>query len=97
MKKKDIIQMYRDFRKENGNKKPNHVIVRMHWDDEPDRSLVDTIAIVPNRLIGFTENYPGDDIILYYVSGLKELLGLLKPGSGADFVIEEVLEFYKYR
>ena len=88
---------YREWRKENGNQKPNHVIVRMHWEDEPDRSLIDTIAIVPNRLIGFTENYPGDAIILYYVSSLKGLLELMKPNNGSDFILEEVLAFYKYR
>ena len=97
MKKKDIIQMYRDYRREHQNQKPNHVIVRMHWEDEPDRQLIDTVAIVPNRLIGFTENYPGDAIILYYVSSLKGLLDLMNPGNGSDFVVDEVCEFYKYR
>ena len=95
MKKKEIIQMYRDYRLSHQNRKPNHVIVRMHWEDEPDRELVDTIAIVPNRLIGFTENYPADALILYYVSSLDGLCKLRKPGNGSDFVIDEVLEFYK--
>ena len=96
MTKKDIIQMYREYRREHNNKKPNHVIVRMHWEDEPDRSLIDTIGIVPNRLIGFTGNFPGDSIILFYVSSLKGLLDLMNPDNGSDFVLEEVLEFYKY-
>ena len=97
MKQKDIIQMYRQFRKEHNNQKPNHVIIRMHWEDEPDRQLIDTIAIVPNRIIGMgTENYPGDAIILYYVSSLKGLLALMKPDNGSDFVVDEVCEFYKY-
>ena len=95
MKKKDIIQMYRDFRKTHGNQKPNRVIVRMHWEDEPERDLVDTIGIVPNRLIGFTENIPGDTMILYYVSSIQELWKLTKPDNGSEFVVEEVLEFYK--
>lgn len=91
----NIREMYRDWRKENGNQKPSHIIVRMHWEDEPDKSLIDTIGIVPNRLIGFTENFPGDAIILYYVSSLKGLLDLMKPGNGSGFILEEVLEFYK--
>lgn len=96
MKKKDIIQMYRDWRKKNQNQKPDRVIVRMHWEDEPERDLVDTIGIIPNRLIGFTEDIPGDALILYYVSSLRGLWELTKPDNGSDFVVEEVLEYYKY-
>ena len=44
MKRKDIIALYQEFRKENQNQKPNRVIVRMHWEDEPEKELVDTIA-----------------------------------------------------
>lgn len=96
MKKKDIIQMYQDWRKKNQNQKPDRVIVRMHWEDEPERDLVDTIGIIPNRLIGFTEDIPGDALILYYVSSIQELYKLTKPDNGSDFVVEEVLEYYKY-
>ena len=96
MKQKDILKMYRDWRKENGNQKPNRAIVRMYWEDEPERNLVDTIGIIPNRLIGFTEDIPGDALILFYISTLKSLWELTKPGNGSDFVIDEVLEFYKY-
>lgn len=96
MKKKDIIQMYRDWRKKNQNQKPDRVIVRMHWEDDPERDLVDTIGIIPNRLIGFTEDIPGDAMILYYVSSIQELYKLTKPDNGSDFVVEEVLEYYKY-
>ena len=97
MKQKDIIQMYRQFRKEHNNQKPNRVIVRMHWEDEPERDLVDTIAIVPNQIIGMgTENIPGDAMILFYVSSLRGLWELTKPDNGSDFVVDEVLEFYKY-
>ncbi len=95
MKQKDIQNLYRSWRKENQNQKPNRVIVRMHWEDEPERQLVDTIGIVPNRLIGFTEDIPGDAVILYYVSSIQELYKLTKPDNGSDFVVEEVLEFYK--
>lgn len=95
MKQIDIKKMYRAYRQENGNKKPNRVIVRMHWEDETDNPLVDTIAIVPARMLGWTEDIPGDALILYYVSSIKELLGLTKPGNGSDFIVDEVLEFYK--
>ena len=96
MKKKDIIQMYREWRKENNNRKPNRVIVSMHWEDEPEKSLVDTIAFVPFEKIGYTEDIPGDALILFYISSLKGLFELTKPGNGSDFVVEEVFEFYKY-
>ena len=95
MTKKNIITLYREWRKENGNKKPNRVIVRMHWEDEPERELVDTIGIIPNELIGYTENMPGDALILFYVSSLQGLFELTRPDNGSDFVITEVCEFYK--
>lgn len=95
MTKKNIIALYREWRKENGNKKPNRVIVKMRWEDEPEKGFVDTIGIIPNRLIGFTENMPGDAFILYYVSSLQGLFDLTKPDNGSDFVITEVCEFYK--
>ena len=95
MTKKNIITLYREWRKENGNKKPNRVIVRMHWEDEPERELVDTIGIIPNELIGFTVNMPGDALILFYVSSLQGLFELTRPDNGSDFVITEVCEFYK--
>lgn len=86
---------YRDWRNENRNRKPNRVIVKMHWEDEPEKQLVDTIGIIPQSKIGNTENIPGDAIILYYVSGMEGLLELMKPNNGSDFVVDEVLEFYK--
>ena len=91
---KNIRTDYREWRKENGNKKPNRAIVKMHWEDEPERQMVDTIGIVPARKIGFTENEPGDALILYYVSSLKELLDLMQAGNGSDFIVDEVLAFY---
>ena len=98
MKKKDIIQMYRDWRKANRNQKPNRVIVRMRWDDETDEdnTLVDTIAIVPQKSIG-EDGTPDDNWILFYVSSLEGLLSLMKPNNGSEFTVLEVLEFWKYR
>ena len=57
--------------------------------------MVDTIGIVPARKIGFTENEPGDAIILYYVSSLEGLIDLMQSGNGSDFIVDEVLAFYK--
>lgn len=96
MNQKDIQNLYRSWRKENQNQKPNRVIVRMHWEDEPEKQLIDTIAIVPQRMIGWTEDMPGDALILYYINSLNNLLELTNPDNGSDFVVDEVCEFYKY-
>lgn len=98
MKQKDIIQMYRQFRKENGNQKPNRVIVKMHWEDDDNTEKgyqVDTIGIVPQRKLGEWLEPADDFYILYYVSSLKGLLELMQPNNGSDFIVDEVLEFYK--
>jgi len=97
-KKEEIIALYREWRKENGNRKPNRVIVKMYWEDGDNTEKgyqIDTIAIVPFEKIGETEELPGDALILYYVSTLKGLFALMKPNNGSDFVVDEVLEFYK--
>ena len=98
MTRKRINELYRDWRKENGNQKPNRVIVRMHWEDDENTDKgyqVDTIAMIPMRKIESTEDIPGDALILFYISTLKGLWALTKPNNGSDFVIDEVLEFYK--
>ncbi len=82
---------YRDWRRGNSNRKPNRVIVKMHWEDEPERQLVDTIGIAP-------ENYWIDHdnaAILFWISTIPGLIDLMQPGNGSDFVVDEVLEFYK--
>lgn len=91
----DIKYDYHNWRKKNGNKKPNRVIVKMHWEDDEETQLIDTIGIVPLWKIGFTENVAGDAMILFYVSSLDGLISLMQPNNGSDFVVEEVLEFYK--
>ena len=86
---------YQEWRKENGNQKPNRVIVKMHWEDGDNTEKgyqVDTICLKEYK----GDTYPTDDSwLLYYVSGLKGLLELIKPNNGSDFVVDEVLEFYK--
>ena len=94
----DIQADYREWRKENGNKKPNRVVVKMHWEAGGNTEKgyqVDTIGIIPQNKIGNTENIPGDAIILYYVSSFRGLLDLMKPNNGSDFIVDEVLAFYK--
>ena len=89
---------YQEWRKENGNKKPNRAVVKMHWEDGDNTEKdyqIDTIGVIPQNKIGNTENIPGDAIILYYVSSFRGLLDLMKPNNGSDFIVDEVLEFYK--
>lgn len=95
MTKKSITDLYRAFRKKNDNLKPNRVIVRMHWEDEPENSLVDTLGIVPLAKIGCTEDIPGDAIILFYASSIDGIYQLTKPDNGSEFVVDEILEFYR--
>ena len=91
----DIKEDYRDWRKENQNRKPNRAIVKMHWEDGDNTEKgyqIDTICLKEYK----GDFYPADDCwLLYYVSGLKGLLELMKPNNGSDFVVDEVLEFYK--
>lgn len=94
----DVRADYKDWRKENGNRKPNRVIVKMRWEDgdNTDKGYqVDTIAIVPKSRLSECEENPDDIAILYYVSSLKGLLDLMQPDNGSDFIVDEVLEFYK--
>lgn len=104
MKKKDIIQMYRDWRKANGNQKPNRVIVKMRWDDEDGEDIntekgyqVDTIGIVPANKLDRCLEYEDDFMILFYVSSLNGLFSLMTPDNGSDFTVLEVLEFWKLK
>lgn len=97
MKKKQIIQMYRDWRKANGNQMPNRAIVKLYWEDEsPAEARVDTVAICPFD-INTASRVKDDAIVLFYASSLSGLLELMNPYNGSDFVILEVLEFYKVK
>lgn len=95
MTKKVVKDLFRAWRKENGNQFPNRAIVKMRWDDDDNTDKgyqVDTIA-----LEGGDEPYPGDDawILFYAGRGVKGLLDLMTPDNGSDFTVLEVLEFYK--
>ena len=90
MTKKEVIKMYRDWRKANCNRKPNRAIVKMYWEDETSNNTrVDTVS-----LEAFDVNTKDDALILFYASGLNGLLELMKPDNGSDFIVVEVLEFY---
>lgn len=96
MTKKEVIKMYRDWRKANCNRKPNRAIVSMRWEDGDNSEKgyqVDTVAICPYD-INTECRVPDDAIVLFYASSLSGLLELMKPDNGSDFVILEVLEFY---
>ncbi len=94
----DVRADYKDWRKENGNRKPNRAIVKMRWEDgdNTDKGYqVDTIAFVPKSRLSECEENPDDIAILFYVSSLEGLLSLMEPDNGSDFIVDEVLEFYK--
>lgn len=94
MKRKDVITLYRKWRRENHRHKPNRAVVKMHWQDEIDTNVPDVIAI---GKYDFIVDVPSDDSdILYYVSTLKDLCDLLKPDNGSGFIVDEVTEFYKH-
>lgn len=90
MKKKEVIQMYRDWRKANCNRKPNRAIVKMYWEDETHYdTCIDRVALET-----FDVGTKDDALVLFYASGLKGLISLMNPDNGSDFVIVEVLEFF---
>ncbi len=96
MTRKQLIQMYRDWRKANGNQKPNRVIVKMFWEDgdNTDKDYqIDTIGLENMDSPSFVDN----PVILWYSSDLSGLWELTKPGNGSDFVVTEFLEFYKVK
>ena len=83
--------MYREWRNANNNQKPNRALIKMQWEDEPDEEpRTDIVA-----LRTYNELCADDNSILWYASGLRGLLELLQPGNGSDFVMTEVVEFYK--
>ena len=95
--KSQARKMYRDWRKANGNKMPNRAIVKMAWEDGDNTEKgyqVDTIALQK-----CDEPYPKDDaVILFYAGrGISGLLDLMRPDNGSEFIVLEVLEFYKLK
>lgn len=92
--KKKITDLYRAWRKANGNSKPNRAIVKMCWLDgeNTDKGWQQDIIALKDYDINPPRD---DDSILFYVRGLKGLMSLMSPNSGADFVVLDVINFYK--
>ena len=90
MTKKAIKDYYREWCDYRGYK-PNRATVTMYWEDEgKEETHTDTIALETYDIT------PEDDEeVLFYASGLKGLMELMKPNNGSDFVVTEVLEFFK--
>lgn len=86
----EMKAMYREWRKANRNRKPNRAIVKVHWEDDGVQTI-HTIGLENMNRLKFVDN----PIILWYSSSLANLIELTKPGNGSDFVLDEVLEFYK--
>lgn len=94
MTKKDIVGLYRKWRKENGNKIPNRAIVKIALEDGDKGCQVDTIALENDD-----EPYPQDDAFIFFYAGrgISGLLDLVRPNNGSGFIVLEVLEFYKQK
>jgi hypothetical protein len=93
MTKKEITELYRSWRKQYKNHRPNRAVVRMYWEDEGKEELhTDIVALKHSDII----TPPDDNEILFYTGNLKGLLELTEPNNGSDFVITEVLQFYRY-
>ena len=91
MTKKRITEMYRAWRKQYRNHRPNRAIVRMYWEDEGvEETHTDTIA-----LQHYDINVKDDESILFYAGNLKGLLDLTRPDNGSDFVVTEIIQFYR--
>lgn len=90
--KEKITEMYREWRKVNGNQKPNRVVVRKYDDDEtPEDARICTIGIQSHDSWFWNDN----PLIYYYASSLNGLYQLTIPGNGSDFTVIDILEFYK--
>lgn len=98
MKKKEVIDMYRAWRKAHNNQKPNRVYVRMCWEDEIENDVIDD-EIVHNDIIGIENmnnlHFVDDDMVLFYAHSLGNLFQLMKRDNGSDFIVLDVTDFDK--
>jgi len=93
----EITQMYRDWRKEHKNQKPNRVICKMRWLDgeNTDKGYqVDTLGICnPN----YWKDHD-DASVMWWLWSLKNLIEHMShENTGLDFEIIEVCEFFKVK
>ena len=95
MTKEEVEALYREWREENGDRRPNRASVKMAWEDGDNTGKgyqEDIIAIKE----GHEGINTGDDItVLYFVPSLQGLIGLMEPGNGSGFVVLEVLGFWE--
>ena len=94
--RKHITALYQSWRRENGNRKPDRAVVRMHWEDGDNTEKGwqrDTVALTGLRGAVIPDD---DTAILFYADGLKGLIGLTVPHNGSEFVVDEVVGFYKH-
>ena len=93
MSKKEITELYRSWRKQHENHRPDRAVVSMYWEDEGEsEQRTDIVALKTFDI----DTPPDENEVLFYASGLKGLLELTKPDNGSDFVVTEVLQFYRY-
>ena len=94
MTKKQIKELYRSWRKQYKNHRPDRAVVRMYWEDEgAEEQRTDIVALKHSDIVNLP---PDDNEILFYAGNLKGLLQLTEPNNGSDFVVTEVLGFYRY-
>ena len=93
MTKKQIKELYRSWRKQHENHRPDRAVVRMYWEDEgAEEQRTDIVALKHSDIVNLP---PDDNEILFYAGNLKGLLQLTEPNNGSDFVVTEVLQFYR--
>ena len=92
MTKNGIIDSYREWRKANGNKMPNRVIVRIMWEDTKEEEI-NTISLRKYRDGNVRDEMA--DVWIFFYANVSELYGLTKPNNGNDFHITKICEWYK--
>ena len=91
----DIAELYNDWKERHGVA-PNRVIVKMAWEDGDNTEKGwqrDVIALDSYE----GEEYPADDeeVLFYAGDGYEGLIDLLREGNGSDFILIDIIDFYK--